>query len=98
MSQSQSQFRITDLQDMLVDTLNKVSKGSLTPAAANAAANLAGKYIALVKTEIDYNKLQGHSPNLDFFPTTKNKAQIISRIKGDSAKKLDHQTGEILDS
>ena len=84
---------------MLVETLNKVSKGTLTPAAANAAANLVGKYVSLVKTEIDYNKLQGVSPNLDFFPSKRSKANLISQVTG-KTKQIDHDssTGELLNS
>jgi len=94
-----SKFQISDLQEMLVETLNKVSKGTLTPAAANAAANLVGKYVSLVKTEIDYNKLQGVSPNLDFFPSKRSKANLISQVTG-KTKQIDHDssTGELLNS
>lgn len=56
-----------DVIDYISDQLDKLSDQSLTPASANAAANLIGKMMYNVKLKMDYHKMLGKSPNIDFF-------------------------------
>lgn len=55
-----------DLRFALANELKKVATGQSTPAAANAFANLSGKILSSVKLELEYNKLAGLKPNIEF--------------------------------
>lgn len=57
---------INELRDFLSNDLERSSAGEITPATANASANLAGKIIQTVKMELEYNKMAGLSPNIGF--------------------------------
>lgn len=92
-------FSVVELKTMLVDVLQKVAYGELTPASANSASNLAGKILQSVKMEMDYSKLQGVSPNLGFFEGLEESAPKHKLLQGAVRKsKSDHVTGEVLDS
>lgn len=56
----------TDLRTLLTVELKKVTSGQTTPAVANAAANLCGKIVSSVKMELEYCKMVGKTPHIDF--------------------------------
>lgn len=60
---------IEDLRSFLANELKRVSSGESTPASANASANLAGKILSSVKMELEYNKMAGTTPHIDFIKT-----------------------------
>jgi hypothetical protein len=74
------------LRRNLTTVLEKVSAGELTPAAANAAANVSGKVLATIKMEVDYAKLSGVAPAIPFlngnFDETK-KLEVINNETGE---------------
>jgi len=49
----------TDLRRVLIETIDSVREGDITPAAANAVGNLAGKVLQSAKLDLDVMKL-GH--------------------------------------
>lgn len=59
-------MNLDNLRESLAEELKKVSSGESTPASANAFANLAGKILSSVKLELEYNKMAGTTPNIQF--------------------------------
>jgi hypothetical protein len=64
-------MNLNDLRDFLANELKRVAKGESTPATANASANLAGKILSSVKLELEYNKMVGTAPKIDFIKINK---------------------------
>ncbi len=56
-----------ELRNFLFRELERVSSGEITPAAANASANVSGKVLSSIKLELEYNKMAGLNPKIDFF-------------------------------
>lgn len=54
------------LREYLTKILERVGKGEINAAAANAASSLAGKVLATVKLEMDYAKAKGETPSVKF--------------------------------
>lgn len=77
---------VEELRAFLANDLERVSSGEITPAVANASANLAGKIVQSVKLELEYNYAAGASPNISFL------GRVEKKIK---ALKHDPDTGEI---
>ena len=57
---------VEELRTFLSRELERVSSGEITPAAANASANLTGKILSSVKLELEYNKMAGKNPDIAF--------------------------------
>lgn len=57
---------VEELRAFMAADLERVSSGDITPAVANASANLSGKILQSVKLELEYNALVGHTPNIKF--------------------------------
>ena len=57
---------IEELRDFISKDLERVSKGDITPAVANATANLSGKLLQSVKLELEYNHMVGAIPDISF--------------------------------
>jgi hypothetical protein len=77
---------VEELREFLSSELERVSKGEITPAGANASANLAGKVLSSVKMELEYNKMAGLTPNIGFLKgLTRNTNKLLH----------DQNTGEI---
>lgn len=74
-----------ELREFISKEMEKSANGEITPAAANASANLAGKMISSVKVELEYNKLVGASPSIKFL--NKNKLLTENREKPVELKK-----------
>lgn len=68
---------VEDLRAFLTEELQRVSGGDITPAVANASANLAGKVLSSVKMELEYNKMTGASPNIAFLKGFEKKIKAI---------------------
>ena len=54
---SQSVKSTNELRKVLIDTIENVREGSITPAAANAVGNLAGKVLQSAKLDLDVMRL-----------------------------------------
>lgn len=80
-----SATNIHELRESLARTLEKVSTGELSPAAANAAANVSGKVLATIKMELDFSKMSGNVPAIEFL--AKSNSKLLEAV--------DHDTGEI---
>jgi hypothetical protein len=57
---------VEELRNFLAADLERVSTGDITPAVANASANLSGKILQSVKLELEYNHAVGAQPNISF--------------------------------
>jgi hypothetical protein len=55
-----------DLRKFLADQIEKVSKGEVSPEAANATANLSRNLLQSCKLELDYAKMVNAIPRIDF--------------------------------
>lgn len=81
---------LNDLRSFLAEQLQRVADGELTPAHANASANLAGKVLSTVKMELDYCKQAGTTPAIPFLGIGADSPRLIDH------NKIDENTGEIL--
>jgi hypothetical protein len=62
---------VEELREFLAIELERLRTGTTTPASASASANIAGKMIASVKMELDYNKMVGANPSIGFLGKSK---------------------------
>jgi len=76
---------VEELRSFLSRELERVSSGEITPAAANASANLTGKILSSVKLELEYNKMAGKNPEIAFLGKTINE----KLRKLESSQKID---------
>lgn len=72
---------VEELRSFLASELERVSAGTVTPASANASANLAGKMLSSVKMELEYNKMVGVTPQIGFLKGFSKKVESISHDK-----------------
>jgi hypothetical protein len=75
-----------DLRKFMIEEIEMQRKGESTPAKVNSVANMAGKINATIKTELEYNKMTGNVPSIDFLNHLNDN---ISKLEN-QAKKLDH--------
>ena len=62
---------VNDLRKVLAEQINRVRSGKSTPAQSNAITNATGKILSSIRMEIDYAKLIGETPHIDFIPSNK---------------------------
>jgi len=77
---------VEELRAFLANDLQRVSDGDISPAVANASANLSGKILQSVKMELEYNALVGSQPNIGFLGKLNRKIDKIAH---------DKKTGEV---
>lgn len=58
---------MNDLRTILADEIGKIRSGTTTAANVNAVVNASGKILGTIKMEIEYSKLLGKTPHIDFF-------------------------------
>jgi len=71
---------VEELREFLSNEMSKLANGEATPSSVNAMANLAGKMLQSVKLEVEYNRIVGATPNIDFLI----KAKTIKAIENGS--------------
>jgi hypothetical protein len=69
----------TDLRAYLARAMKKLEDGETSPSVANAAANLCGKVISSVRTDLEYYKMTGQKPNVPFIQETKEKKSLENK-------------------
>jgi hypothetical protein len=57
---------INNLRGILAEEIGKLRNGETTPANVNAITNATGKILSTVKLEMEYHKLLGKTPDIDF--------------------------------
>ena len=72
---------VEELRKFLAEDLERVSKGEITPAVANASANLSGKILQSVKLELEYNSSVGAMPNINFLGKINKKIMSLTDDK-----------------
>ncbi len=60
----------SDLREILAEEIHKVRNEQTTAASVNAIVNASGKILITVKMELDYAKLLGITPKIDFIKLT----------------------------
>lgn len=65
---------INNLRTILAEEINKLREGSTTPANVNAITNATGKILSTVKLEMEYHKLLGKVPDIDFIKVKNGKS------------------------
>jgi len=66
-------MNIDKLRTILVEELTSLREGTTTPDVANAITNVSGKIMATVKLEMEYCKMVGKTPEIDFIVVEKKK-------------------------
>lgn len=57
---------INSLRVILAEEINSLRKGQSTAANVNAIVNATGKILSTVKLEMEYSKIIGKTPDIDF--------------------------------
>ena len=57
---------LDDLRKILSEEIDKVRKGETSAANVNAVTNATGKILSSIKLEMEYYKLLGKVPEIDF--------------------------------
>ena len=57
---------IISLREILAEEITKLRNGETTPANVNAVTNATGKILSTVKLEMEYHKLLGKTPEIEF--------------------------------
>jgi len=70
---------VNDLRTILAEEITKIRNGETTAANVNAIVNATGKILTTVKMEIEYNKLLGLTPQIDFIQSEKVKKLEIRK-------------------
>ena len=56
-----------EMKEMLSEQMDKVKAKKSTPAEANSLCNLTGKFLSIIRLELDYAKLTGTRANIGQF-------------------------------
>lgn len=72
---------VNDLRNILAEEISKVRAGTTTAANVNAITNATGKILSTVKIEIEYSKLLGKTPYIQFIETADNQKAIQANQK-----------------
>lgn len=71
MTEKKKRLDINGLREILSDEIEKLRNGETTPANVNAVTNATGKILSTVKLEMEYHKLLGKTPDIDFIQVGK---------------------------
>lgn len=82
-----------DIRQFITTQMERAAKGEITPANANASANLAGKLCATFRLEMDYSRIKGETPHLDMIEGSSPMPALEHKKRG--RKKIDRNTGEV---
>ena len=72
---------INSLRTILAEEIIKLRNEETTPANVNAITNATGKILSTVKLEMEYNKLLGRTPSIDFIELKDRKSEKIEELK-----------------
>jgi len=62
----QSTKNLNDLRTILCEEIDKLREGKTTPASINAITNATGKVFSSIKLQMEYAKLVGKKPDIEF--------------------------------
>lgn len=65
------------MRTILAEEIQKLREGLTTAANVNAIVNASGKILSSVKMEIEYDRLTGKTPHIDFIEPPKKKIAAI---------------------
>ena len=57
---------VNDMRSILADEIKKLRDGNTTASNVNAIVNASGKILSTIKIEMEYCKLTGTTPRIDF--------------------------------
>ena len=61
-----TKIKIKGLRNSLLEEISKLKEGSTTPANVNAVTNASGKIISTVRLQLEYGKMTGKTPEIEF--------------------------------
>lgn len=61
-----AKLNIDDIREILADEIINLRKGKTTAAKVNAVTNATGKILQTVKLEMEYCKMVGENPDINF--------------------------------
>lgn len=70
---------INSLRAILAEEIQKLRDGHTNAANVNAVTNATGKILSTVKLEMEYSKMVGKAPDIDFIKLSDNKKKIESK-------------------
>ena len=62
---------INDLRNILCEEINKLRNNKTTAANVNAITNATGKVLSTIKVQMEYAKLSGEEPKMNFIKALK---------------------------
>lgn len=75
---AQDAMNINDLRAILAEEIQKLRNEETTPAAVNAVTNATGKILTTVKMEMEYAKLIGVTPQIEFIQLKPHKQKRVA--------------------
>lgn len=67
---------VNDMRKILAEEILRIRSGETTAANVNAIVNATGKILTTIKMEIEYNKLTGRTPQIDFIEASIEKKEL----------------------
>jgi len=64
-------MNIESLRGILIETVSGLRSGHTTPSTAEAISNASGKIIASIRAQLDYARMRGEVPKLQFMEDSK---------------------------
>lgn len=64
-------LNIESLRGILIETVSSLRAGHLPPATAEAISNASGKIIASIRVQLEYARMRGKVPRLQFMEDAK---------------------------
>ena len=84
-----------DIREFITTQMERAANGEITPANANASANLAGKLVSTFKLEMDYARIKGETPHVDMIEGDYKPSTPALEHKKRGRKRINHSTGEV---
>ena len=88
MSKKTKVMNVNTIREILADEIERLRNDQRTPAAVNAVTNAVGKILGTVKMEMEYAKMLGVVPHIDFItivPSTRKTRKELT--EGETEKK-----------
>ena len=80
-------INLKELRAILAEEIVKLREQKTTPANVNAITNATGKILSTVKLDLEYHKIIGKKPEIDFIEIADSKASSKNRLTEAEDKK-----------
>lgn len=79
-------MNVNDLRSILAEEIHKLRKEETTPENVKAISNAAGKILTTIKMEMEYAKMLGITPQIDFIQIKSAKHKKLLKESDDEGK------------